>query len=42
MEDWVQQEVEKCEFPGHRLKARLGKIFQRSGHRIGDKISTAW
>ena len=41
MEDWVEQEVLKCDFPDQRLKSRLGKLLRELGRRIGETVPTA-
>jgi hypothetical protein len=41
MDVWVEHEVEGCEFPDRRLRARLGKVLTELGKKIGDTLPTA-
>ncbi|HJZ53637.1 MAG TPA: transposase [Gemmataceae bacterium] len=41
MDVWVEREVDGCEFPDQRLKARLGKLLGDLGRRIGGTVPAA-
>src|SRR5262249_1984655 len=41
MDVWVEQELDGCEFPDQRLKARLGKLLGDLGRRIGGTVPAA-
>lgn len=41
MDVWVERELDGCEFPDRRLKARLGKLLGDLGRRIGGTIPAA-
>jgi len=41
MEVWVEREIEGCEFPDQRLKARFGKLLGQLGEKIGSALPTA-
>lgn len=41
MDVWVERELEGCDFPDQRLKARLGKVLADLSRRIGDTLPTA-
>lgn len=41
MDVWVEREIEGCEFPDQRLKARLGRLLAKLGQKIGDTLPTA-
>jgi hypothetical protein len=41
MEGWVEQEIEGCEFPDQRLKARFGKLLGQLSEKIGSALPTA-
>jgi hypothetical protein len=41
MDVWVERELDGCDFPDQRLKARLGKLLGDLGRRIGGTIPAA-
>lgn len=41
MDVWVEREIEGCDFPDQRLKARLGTLIAKLGQKIGDTLPTA-
>ena len=41
MDAWVEREVEGCDFPDARLKARFGKLLCRLGKKIGAPLPAA-
>jgi hypothetical protein len=41
MEGWVEREIDECEFPDERLKARFGKLLSRLGETIGSALPAA-
>lgn len=41
MEGWVEREIDECEFPDERLKARFGKLLSRLGEKIGSALPAA-
>jgi hypothetical protein len=41
MDVWVERELDGCEFPDRRLKARLGKLLGDLGRRIGGTVPAA-
>src|SRR5262249_12747217 len=41
MDVWVERELDGCEFPDQRLKARLGKLLADLGRRIGGTVPMA-
>ena len=41
MDVWVEREVEGCEFPDQRLKARLGKVLTLLGEKVGAALPAA-
>lgn len=41
MEGWVEREMEACEFPDQRLKARFGKLLGQLGEKIGAALPLA-
>lgn len=41
MDVWVERELDGCAFPDQRLKARLGKLLDDLGRRIGGTIPAA-
>src|SRR5262245_42880412 len=41
MDVWVKRELDGCEFPDQRLKARLGKLLGDLGERIGGTVPAA-
>ena len=41
MDVWVERELEGCDFPDQRLKARLGKVLADLSRKIGDTLPTA-
>lgn len=41
MDVWVERELDGCEFPDRRLKARLGKLLGDLGRRVGGTVPAA-
>ena len=41
MEGWVEREIEECEFPDQRLKARFRKLLALLGEKIGAALPAA-
>lgn len=41
MDTWVEHELEGCQFPDRRLKARLGKLLSDLGRHVGGTVPLA-